>query len=304
MSKKLRRFVFGLIVVSLAAAGPCAAQSETDRGLIGHWEFHEAAGDAVRDSSGNRNDGRIVPSKTPEQTWGKGPFARSASFSGDNDHFVQVPASDSINSLKTRITVVALIYPRTLWTPADKVRRKWDEGVTWVANRFGDTTYNKRQRVPNLTGYIAVVQRQWRETMHPDLFFLGYGPRKDGLRYKWHLGLKGSEPSIYALPKGQDKPRAGEWVQLAGVYDGDTGKMSMYVDGELIGTETHVGQMRLDPQSLTRPLAIGAELNGPRTDDPSGEFDGYVRDVRIYNRALSDDEVRALARQYLGPARK
>ena len=73
--------------------------------------------------------------------------------------------------------------------------------------------------------------------------------------------------------------------------------MSLYVDGELIGTQTHIGEIRLDPESLNWPLAIGAELNGPSIDEPTGEFDGYIRDVRIYARALSDEEVKALAQE-------
>jgi hypothetical protein len=44
-------------------------------------------------------------------------------------------------------------------------------------------------------------------------------------------------------------------------------------------------------------LTIGAELNGPSIDDPSGEFVGYIRDVRIYDRALSDAEVKTLAEE-------
>jgi hypothetical protein len=109
--------------------------------------------------------------------------------------------------------------------------------------------------------------------------------------------LIGDEVSLYLLPEGQDKPRFGKWVHLVGTYNGETGKMSLYVDGELIGTQTHVGELRLDPESLDRPLAIGAELNGPNTDDSTGEFDGYIRDVRIYDRALSDEEVKTLAEQ-------
>jgi hypothetical protein len=73
--------------------------------------------------------------------------------------------------------------------------------------------------------------------------------------------------------------------------------MSLYVDGELIGTQSHVGEIRLDSESLSRPLAIGGELNGSHTDDPTGEFDGYIRDVRIYNRAISGEEVKTLAKE-------
>ena len=56
-------------------------------------------------------------------------------------------------------------------------------------------------------------------------------------------------------------------MHLAGTYSGETGKMSLYVNGKLIGTETHVGEIRLDPESLNRPLSIGGELNGPNIDD-------------------------------------
>ena len=109
--------------------------------------------------------------------------------------------------------------------------------------------------------------------------------------------MAGDDVSLYRLPQNQDKPPVGKWVHLAGTYNGETGKTSLYVDGELIGTQTHVGEIRLDPESLDRPLTIGAELNGPSIDEPSGEFVGYVRDVRIYNRALSDQEVKTLAEE-------
>ena len=158
-------------------------------------------------------------------------------------------------------------------------------------------TNNEEAQGSSSTGYIAVVQRQWRETLHPDLYYLGYGPENNVLHYKWHLGLIGEEVSLYRLPEGQDKPRVGEWVHLAGTYNGETGKMSLYVNGKLIGTETHVGEIRLDPESSNRPLAIGAELNGPNIDDLNGEFNGYVDEVRIYDRALSDEEIKTLAEE-------
>ena len=103
--------------------------------------------------------------------------------------------------------------------------------------------------------------------------------------------------SLYRLPAGQDKPVVGEWVHLAGTYTGDTGKMSLYVNGKLIGAMTHVGEIRLDPESLNWPLVIGGELNGANIDDASNHFIGYVGDVRIYNRALSDEEIETLAEE-------
>lgn len=295
MCEKFRSLVFGmfLFIIASAGVGPCSAQDETvSGGLIAHWKFEEKAGDVVKDSSGEGNDGTIVPANTPEPKWGTGDFAGSVSFSGGNDHFVRIPPSASLNNLKKQITVVAFIYPRTLWTQGSTLQRGWKKAVKVATKLLGVSQGSSS------TGFIAIVQRQWRETMHPDQYYLGYGPENNVLHYKWHLGLMGGdEVSLYRLPKGQDKPRVGEWVQLAGTYNGETGRMSLYVDGELIGTQTHVGEIRLDPESLNRPLTIGAELNGPSIDDPSGEFVGYVRDVRIYDRALSDEEVKNLAEE-------
>jgi Concanavalin A-like lectin/glucanases superfamily len=295
MGERFCSLVFGmsLFVIASAAVGPCSAQDETvGGGLIAHWRFEEGAGDVVKDSSGEGNDGAIVPANTPEPKWGTGDFAGSVSFSGGNDHFVRVPPSASLNSLKKQITVVAFIYPRTLWTQGSMLQRGWKKAIKGAKKLLG-----MAQGAP-ATGFIAIVQRQWQETMHPDQYYLGYGPENNILHYKWHLGLMGDDQvSLYRLPEGQDKPRVGEWVHLAGTYNGETGKMSLYVDGELIGTQTHVGEIRLDPESLNRPLTIGAELNGPSIDDPSGEFVGYVRDVRIYDRALSAEEVKTLAEE-------
>jgi hypothetical protein len=300
MSERFCSLAFGifLFVIALPVVGSCLAQGGPgSSGLVAHWKFEEGAGEAVKDSSSNGNDGAIVPANTPEPKWGTGEFAGSVSFSGDNDHYIRIPASESLNKLKKQITVVAHIYPRSLWTPPSSLQRKWSRAVHLAEKLLGMATDN--EEAPGLppTGYIAVVQRQWRETRHPDLFYLGYGPENNVLHYKWHLGLIGDEVSLFRLPEGQDKPRTGEWVHLAGTYNGETGKMSLYVNGQLIGTQMHVGEIRLDPESLNRPLAIGAELNGPNIDDPTGEFNGYVDDVRIYDRALSDEEIKNITEE-------
>jgi Concanavalin A-like lectin/glucanases superfamily len=311
MSERFCSLVFGmfLFVIALAIVGCCSAEDETvGGGLMAHLKFQEGTGDVVKDSSGEGNDGTIVPANTPEPKWGTGDFAGSVSFSfsDSNDHFVRIAPSASLNNLKRQITVVAFIYPRNLWTPhshsysngyISMVQRQWRKAVRLAEKLLGTAADSEKAQGSSSTGYIAIVQRQWRETIHPDQYYLGYGPKNNVLHYKWHLGLLGDEVSLYRLPVGQDQPRVGEWVHLAGTYNGETGKMSLYVDGELIGTQTHVGEIRLDSESLNRPLAIGAELNGSSTDDPTGEFDGYIRDVRVYDRALSDEEVKTLAEE-------
>jgi hypothetical protein len=139
------------------------------------------------------------------------------------------------------------------------------------------------------------VQRQWRTFGHPDLYYLGFGLQNNVLTYKWHVGLNGKEPALYSLPPGEDRPRTGGWVHLAGTYDGRSGNMVLYVDGVPIGSDTVPGVIRIGEGSLDRPLIIGAELNVAAIDLVSGCFDGYVEEVRLYERALAAGEIRDLA---------
>lgn len=262
--------------ISMASATP-----ENDDGLVALWQFGEGSGNAVADSSGNRNDGVIVGADPQRSPWGSGEFVGAVSLSGDNDQHIRIPASRSLNGsgLKKHLTVITHIYPRSLWAP----RPAW---AFWESR-------------PAKSGYIAIVQRQWRETIHPDLYYLGFGPKKNVLNYKWHVGVTDDDDaSLYRLPQGQQMPPVDRWIHLAGTYDGDTGIMALYVDGALLGTrKTSPGEIRLDPESMNRPLLVGAELNGPDIANSVGEFDGYIDEVRIYERTLAAEEIKALANE-------
>ena len=240
-----------------------AGEAVADEGLIGLWRFDETEGDAVRDATAFSNNGIIV--RPSADARGSSDFAGAVSVGGADGRFVRIPASASLNSIANAITVIASVYPRDF-------------------RKGGDSS----------DGHIALVQRQWRTGIHPDLFYLGYGPSGDALDYKWHVGLAEGEPSIYARTDTRT-PTVGQWVHLAGVYDGTTGEMSLYVDGELIASRSETGKFRLDGESRERPLIIGAELNGESTDDVSNPFNGYVDEVRIYDRALTGAQIAGLA---------
>lgn len=255
------------LILSLLAFGADMIQSANaqDDGLVGLWTFDEGTGLIVGDSSGNANTGTITLLDAAAPAWGSGDLAGALALKAAALDHVTVPASASLNSISDQITVSALIYPQTLWSPGDG----------------GD-------------GFFAVVQRQWHTEQHPDLFYLGYGRRDDQLLYKWHAGLTRSEISVYALPPDGLPPATGRWVLLVGTYDGST--FRLYVDGVLIGEQQRrPDSIRLDADSLDRPLVIGGEINGSDINTVTNSFDGFVGEVRLYNRALSADEIMALA---------
>jgi hypothetical protein len=78
------------------------------------------------------------------------------------------------------------------------------------------------------------------------------------------------------------------WHHLAGVYDGVTYRL--YRDGELV-TEHPDGFV---PMPIDAPWCIGGRSTPAPPEDRF--FSGLIDEVRIYGRALSADEVRALFR--------
>jgi hypothetical protein len=73
----------------------------------------------------------------------------------------------------------------------------------------------------------------------------------------------------------------GNWYHILCKYDGTT--VSIYVDGELQNSVSLSGLLRESSQQIL----AGAQPTSP----PKGFFNGTIDDIRIWNRALSEDEI-------------
>jgi hypothetical protein len=80
-------------------------------------------------------------------------------------------------------------------------------------------------------------------------------------------------------------PPLGEWTHLAAIYDGSS--MKLYFDGVVVAEMDASG----DIATSDEPLIIG---NKHETAPGGDEFNGMLDDVRIYNRALSQSEIKKL----------
>ena len=78
------------------------------------------------------------------------------------------------------------------------------------------------------------------------------------------------------------------WRHVALTIDDATREMSIYLDGELVGTLTGNGPIEYDNHPDTYIGRAGDGLGG-------FDFTGQIDDARIYSRALSADEIAALA---------
>lgn len=105
-----------------------------------------------------------------------------------------------------------------------------------------------------------------------DLTFALTGPQTTGKS-------KGRQPAVKAKRPVDD----GQWHHVAGIYDGQ--HMAFYLDGELEDSVAASGPIAVN----TEPVMVGQNSMGR-----SRPFSGWIDDVRLYDRSLSAEEIRAL----------
>lgn len=142
--------------------------------------------------------------------------------------------------------------------------------------------YKFRQNSFTLSTWIKTEGLDWEIIMNKR--------GSDSAWYRWSLNA-GGHPNILTMEMsssiyvfGNTNINDGNWHLVNFVRDGSDG--FMYVDGQLDGS-ANVGT--LDILEST-PLYLGSHLSG------GAYFSGFMDDARIYNRALSAEEISKLYR--------
>ena len=187
----------------------------------------------------------------------------------------------------------------------DCVLRRLDPGSDWIDGRLG--------------GALSFDGRGWLECPRSDAFAALAGELTVSLWVKrlraarglralvsrqlgsgnqdhFQLGLDGTfvEFSSHLLKGLLDRPlppALGAWVHLAAVRSED-GRARLFVDGVEVGQRRSVGRSY---GGGSAPVLIGAAINGPDASSASELYEGAMDEVLIYNRALADAEIEALA---------
>jgi len=147
-----------------------------------------------------------------------------------------------------------------------------NEGFTvcaWV-NRSADATWN------------MIVSRE-----------IGSGPSEYfGLAVVKNKALFSvdADGAHYKNTKSAEDMPVGEWIHLAGTYD--NASLKLYVNGKLAKSELYAGSFKYQDEN---PIIIGGNTNskGKTWVDC---FHGRIDDVRLYNRALNEDEIKQISK--------
>jgi thiol-disulfide isomerase/thioredoxin len=231
-------------------------QAAKDSNLVGWWKFDETEGNTAVDSSGNGNDGTLVGNPVWRPQGGEIGGAIEFSRKGDYVKIANEPAFDITNQITISAWVASV-----------------PEGWTGIVTKR-DTKANHRtiasQSPPEWMGIVTKGDSAWCMSINPwiNVFHFGVG--------------------LNDCLDGMNEASEGQWHHVACVYDGK--KMRIYVDGTLDVSRGRTGPIATNDF----PVCIGENIKLTKHFHfPS--WHGLIDDVRIYNRALSKNEVAVLA---------
>ena len=255
MSKKL---YFLTTFVLLLGFGSVIHAEPNDANLVGWWKFDEGTGTMVEDASVYDNDGVTV---SPSPTWVDGspgdPCNSAMDFDGVSDYVICAELEGNNPG----------IYPPEL-----------------MPDTFTVSCWTKLDSFTYYGGFVG-------NGMDGECgFFLQNGGNANnfGLSMRtsdWH-DVETPNPVVYETNR---------WYHLAATYDGQYA--TVYVDGDIAqGPDDIGGPIRWywidgDVNYYPENFTIGSWENW----DDSYPVDGVIDDVRFYNYAMEEDDIKILA---------
>ena len=246
---------------------------------VAWFRFDEGSGDKTIESI-SKTETSVNGGKT---YWRRGVSGTSIHF--DDVHtFVSLPASsapkpESAITLESWTSIAA--YPWN-WCPmiqqADDVPEEIENTRT-VKNKAGVSRYEVTFKKENDRGYFLGIDGHG----HPGLK-IRVGGNWEELTSDVHLERR-------------------KWYHLIGTYDMNSGKMTIYINGYPAGEKCVKLPGRIELSS--KDLMLGKGKNRRQVDPVrastfpgSYSFDGLIDEIKIYNVALSSDQVRKSFDQY------
>ena len=234
----------------------------SDPTLVGCWLFSEGSGTTTADGSGNGNTGTLV-GNVSNNMWVADRFGipgKALNFDGSTQ-YVQVPDANSLD-ITGDITIAA-------WEKPEEVKTQ-----DVVKKAVNGATDGYELALSSASGSCAVSGAT------PPCAFGRFNQVANGDAYRI------DSKTIYS--------NTDPWTFYAVTYTAADTTIRFYVNG-LLSNSRVVAAHTITANNLY--LGLGAELTAAGVPTTARIYHGSLDDVRIYNRALSAEEIAALATQ-------
>jgi hypothetical protein len=237
----------------------------TKDGLIAWYNFNDGT---ANDASENKCNGILRGAKPAPDRSNRPDCAMS--FDGKSA-WIEVPSSGVYDAL-TEITIAAWVCP------VDDQRHGRSSHFFITKQPSGSLTQDHSPTSSNHGGQFDLNLQV-----------------NEGL---WHVYVC-SQVAPYMCSEGHTFPlkslKSSQWHHLAVTISREDNRVRVYLDGQktgdLIYTEqTQTGHILSQP--TTEPLRIGKRKDADFDPGSNNYFNGRLDDIRIYNRVLSDDEIK------------
>ncbi|MFP4976884.1 GH32 C-terminal domain-containing protein [Paenibacillus sp. CN-4] len=235
-----------------------------NRGLLMHWAFDEGTGaSAMEGVSKTLNDIRYVFNQAEftepcAPQWRRGVTGSGLLFDGYSTYIVHPAHEDNQSGGPNHLSALSIgvwIAPRTFeWGHEGKLAA--------IVNR-----YDKERK----QGYLLGMFRHGS--------------------WSFQIGLEGGDWKEIWSPDGHELPK-NEWSYVNAVFNGDEGELKLYLNGCEIASEVLTRGSRLVEAAGT-DLLIGKNNHSSSLAGVFSlhMFSGIMDELKLYNRALSAEEV-------------
>lgn len=182
-------------------------------------------------------------------------------------------------------------------------------GATWIVGKIGNGLsfdgVNDYVRVPRMNydeiSICAWFLKNGNDTIRGDGIFGGFRNNsniqlREGFDVRFSSGAPDTLEFVLVTQDGSGNRTqgiansnlgnsVGSWFHAAGTYNKTTGEQRLYVNGQLVNTQTHPAGNTIVPQTYYPSMRIGYSAVN------SGFFNGIIDEVQLYSRSLSSQEV-------------
>ena len=265
---RLRKIGFAAVsmMMVLIAAG-CQADKKGAGDMLAHFAFDEKGGTVISDSTGKLQDAEVhylfshaAYMEDREPQWReKGVEGGSLLFDGCSTYMEYSPEEICIDGEAFSISV--WVAPRAF---------EWDDPNA------------AENGMEHLTGIVSQYDKNKKKG-----FLLGY--QRFG-RLCFQAGTGEAWETLWGDGQNLNKY---EWNQVTAVFDGKTGSMRLYLNGKKIGEKELKKDSAVSPADRKK-LYIGRNSEAEQIAAGTyNMFSGMMDDLKLNNRALSEDEITA-----------